>query len=49
MMRKLMYIFLALEILAVSFFGCAQIGRDAQIKCPKCGTIFTINEDLIDD
>lgn len=46
MMRKWMSIFLALAILAVCSFGCAGIQNDAKVKCPKCGQIFTINEDL---
>lgn len=26
--------------------GCATVGRDAQVKCPKCGAIFTVDEGL---
>ncbi len=46
MMRKWMSIFLALAILAACSFGCTGIQNDAKVKCPKCGEIFTINEDL---
>ena len=45
-MRKWVSIFLALLVLAVSFLGCAGIQKDAQVKCPKCGAIFTIDESL---
>jgi hypothetical protein len=27
-------------------FGCAGISKDAKIKCPKCGAIFTVDEGL---
>jgi hypothetical protein len=43
-MRKLVIIFLALAMLTV--FGCAGISKDAKIKCPKCGAVFTIDEGL---
>jgi hypothetical protein len=45
-MRKLVSIFLALAILAVFSFGCAGIQKDAKIKCPKCGAVFTVDEGL---
>jgi hypothetical protein len=45
-MRKWVNIFLALVILAVFSFGCAQISKDAKIKCPKCGAIFQVDEGL---
>ncbi len=37
---------LAMIILGVFSFGCAGITKDAQVKCPKCGQIFTVNEGL---
>ena len=43
-MRKWVSIFLALALLAV--FGCANIQKDAKIKCPKCGAVFTVDEGL---
>ncbi|MBP1700768.1 MAG: hypothetical protein H6Q41_5956 [Deltaproteobacteria bacterium] len=43
-MRKLVSIFLALAMLAVFSFGCAGIQKDAKIKCPKCGAVFTVDE-----
>jgi hypothetical protein len=33
-------------MLAVFSFGCAGIQKDAKIKCPKCGAVFTIDEGL---
>ena len=45
-MTKLVSLFLALMILAVFSFGCAGVTKDAKIKCPKCGTVFTVDEGL---
>ncbi len=45
-MRKWMSILLALAMLAVFSFGCAGIQKDAKIKCPKCGAVFTVDEGL---
>jgi hypothetical protein len=45
-MRKWVSILLALAMLAVFSFGCAGIQKDAKIKCPKCGAVFTIDEGL---
>ena len=45
-MRKWMSIMLALAMLAVFSFGCAGVSKDAKIKCPKCGAVFTIDEGL---
>ena len=45
-MRKLISMFLALAILAVFSFGCASVAKDAKIKCPKCGAVFTVDEGL---
>ena len=38
---------MALALLAVVSFGCSSLGyisKDAKVKCPKCGAVFTINE-----
>jgi len=43
-MRKWVYIYLILAILAVFSFGCAGVSKDAKIKCPKCGAVFTADE-----
>jgi hypothetical protein len=45
-MRKLVSIFLALAMLAVFSFSCAGIQKDAKIKCPKCGAVFTVDEGM---
>jgi len=45
-MRKWVSIILALVILAVFSFGCAGVQKDAKIKCPKCGAVFTVEEGL---
>jgi hypothetical protein len=45
-MRKWVSIFLALAILAVFSFGCSNIAKDAKVKCPKCGAVFTVDEGL---
>ena len=45
-MRKWVSLFLALAILAFFPFGCAEVAKDAKLKCPKCGAIFQVNEGL---
>jgi hypothetical protein len=45
-MRKWVSIFLALVMLAVFAYGCAGVQKDAKIKCPKCGAVFTVDEGL---
>lgn len=42
-MRKWVSIFLALAMLAVFSMGCG-VSKDAKIKCPKCGAVFTVDE-----
>jgi hypothetical protein len=46
MTKKWMSILLALLILALFSFGCAGVAKDAKVKCPKCGAVFTIDEGL---
>jgi len=43
-MRIWVTIFFALVFLAIALVGCAGISQDAQVKCPKCGAIFTVDE-----
>ena len=44
-MKKLVSMVLALAVLAVFSFGCgAYVAKDAKVKCPKCGAVFTIDE-----
>jgi hypothetical protein len=45
-MRKWLGIVFVLLLLSVFSFGCATVSKDAKIKCPKCGAVFTINEGL---
>ena len=45
-MRKWASIIMLLVILAVFSFGCAGVSKDAKIKCPKCGAVFTVDEGL---
>jgi hypothetical protein len=45
-MRKWVSIILALAMLAVFSYGCAGVQKDAKIKCPKCGAVFTVDEGL---
>jgi len=38
---------LALIVLAAFSIGCAgYVSTDQQVKCPKCGAVFTIDEGL---
>ena len=45
-MRKLLATVFVLLLLSVFSFGCATVSKDAKVKCPKCGAVFTINEGL---
>ena len=45
-MRKWVSIFMALAILAVFSFGCAGVTKEAKVKCPKCGAVFTVDEGI---
>ena len=45
-MKKWVSILMALAILGVFSFGCAGVSKDAKVKCPKCGAVFTIQEGL---
>ncbi len=47
-MGKWLRIFLALVVLGVFSYGCqgSSVQKDAQIKCPKCGAVFTVDEGL---
>jgi hypothetical protein len=46
MMRKWVSILLALAMLAFFSIGCMGVQKDAKIKCPKCGAVFTVDEGL---
>jgi len=45
-MRKWVSILLAVVMLSIFSYGCAGVSKDAKIKCPKCGAVFTIDEGL---
>ena len=45
-MKKWLCILLAMVVVTLFLSGCAGISKDAKIKCPKCGTIFTVDEGL---
>jgi hypothetical protein len=45
-MKKLVSLFIALALLAVFSFGCSGVSKQAKIKCPKCGAVFTVQEGL---
>ncbi len=42
-MKRVLSIFLALAMLTVFSLGCG-VSKDAKIKCPKCGAVFTVDE-----
>jgi predicted RNA-binding Zn-ribbon protein involved in translation (DUF1610 family) len=47
-MKRLANMMLALALM-VSFAGCASmnsgmVSKDAKVKCPKCGAIYTVEE-----
>jgi hypothetical protein len=44
-MKKVLMMFLALLVMAVFSFGCG-VDKDAKVKCPKCGAVFTVDEGL---
>ncbi len=45
-MRKWSGIVLVLVLLSVLSFGCTTVDKEAKVKCPKCGAVFTVNEGL---
>lgn len=44
-MKKLVSMVLALAVLAAFSLGCG-VSKEAKVKCPKCGAVFTIEEGL---
>jgi hypothetical protein len=44
--RERIRVVVSLASLAVFMFGCADLSKDAKVKCPKCGAIFTFQEGL---
>jgi hypothetical protein len=44
--RTWLNLFLVLAVVAFFTFGCAGISKDTKVKCPKCGTVFSVSEGL---
>ena len=44
-MKKVLMMFLALMVVAVFSFGCT-VDKEAKVKCPKCGAVFSVQEGL---
>ncbi len=46
-MKKWINMIAALFVLAAFSLGCAGVvSKDEQVKCPKCGSVFTVDEGL---
>ena len=45
-MKKHIEIILILALLTLFSFGCAGISKEAKVKCPKCGAVFSVDEGL---
>ena len=46
-MKKWINMVAALFVLAAFSLGCAgMVGTDSQVKCPKCGAVFTVDEGI---
>ncbi len=45
-MKRLVSILIALMIVAALSSGCATVAKEAQVKCPKCGAVFTVQQGL---
>ncbi len=45
-MRKWVSLAMVLAMVAILSIGCAGVSKDAKIKCPKCGAVFTVDEGL---
>jgi hypothetical protein len=43
-MSKRLAILISWMMLAFFAAGCAELSKEAQVKCPKCGTVFKIYE-----
>jgi len=44
-MKKVLMMFMALLVMAVFSFGCT-VSKDAKVKCPKCGAVFSTQEGI---
>ena len=45
-MKKVLMMVLALMVMAVFSFGCATVDKEAKVKCPKCGAVFSVQEGI---
>jgi hypothetical protein len=45
-MKRWIGVFFVMLILGAFSLGCATVSKDTKIKCPKCGTVFTVEEGL---
>ncbi len=45
-MKRLASILMAMVMVATLVFGCAGASKEAKVKCPKCGAVFTVQEGL---
>jgi hypothetical protein len=46
-LKKLGVLVLVLALLAVFSLGCGgTASKESKVKCPKCGSVFTIDEGL---
>jgi len=44
-MKKVLMMLLVLLVMAVFSFGCT-VSKDAKVKCPKCGAVFSTQEGI---
>jgi len=44
-MKKVLMMFLVLLVMAVFSLGCT-VDKEAKVKCPKCGAVFSVQEGL---
>jgi len=44
-MKRVLMTVLALMVVAVFSFGCG-VDKEAKVKCPKCGAVFSVQEGL---
>jgi len=46
-MKKLIRLILAFAFMAAFTLGCAgYASKETKVKCPKCGTVFTVDEGI---
>ena len=46
-MKKVVSLVFAMSLLVAFTLGCAgQASKDAKVKCPKCGAVFTVDEGI---